>query len=158
MAKLMDFERVVLGPITAGWEVVLVSEWDGWDPSRPGQESSFARPSGKREFRIVAQRSFGKSNQVALISHRFLEEMVASAAPGPRRDFFYRDPLDKYHGWWLAGFARVPDTKFIVIYKTRNRITDALMTAAAVTALAAPFFFCWRFVRRRANARKVGNE
>ena len=158
MAKLTDFERVVLGQLTGGREVVLVSEWDGWDPTRTGQESSSALLAGKREFRIVAQSSFGTSNQVATISHRFLEEMVASAAPELHRDYFYRDPLDKFHGWWLAGFARVPDTKFIVIYKTRNRVTDAVTTAAVVMALATPLVIGWRLVRRRANARHVASE
>jgi serine/threonine-protein kinase len=158
MAKLTDFERAVLKPITDRREVVLVSEWDGWDPSRPGHEPSSTSLPEKREFRIVAQSGFGKSNQVALISHRLLERMVDSAAAELHRDYFYRDPLDRYHGWWLAGFARVQDTKFIVIYKTRNRVTDALTTAAVMMAFAMPFIFCWHFVRRGAKARQTGNE
>ena len=68
-------------------------------------------------------------------------------------DSSYSDPVGKqdprYLGRWLAGFARVPNTPLIIVYQTRNRVTDALATAALVTALAVLLFFGWRFFRTR---------
>lgn len=155
MVSLTKFAGEALGPRTPGREVVLVSEWD---PSRPGQDSSFPLPSSQREFRIVFHPTFGTSNQVAPVSHPYLERLTHSHAADPLGDSFYRDPLARQHpkfgGWWLAGFASVPDTKLIVIYQTRDWVLNALAIAGVIVGLVGlPFLGFWFLQRhRRAQA------
>lgn len=133
----------------ASLEVVLVSEWD---PSRPGQESSSTFPSSKREFRIVFHPTFGTSNQVASISHPYLERMTISPSAEPLGDPFYRDPLARQHpkfgGWWLAGFASVPETKLAVIYQTRDWVLNAIAIAGVVVGLVGLLFLVYWFAKR----------
>ena len=156
MVSLTKFAGEALGPRTAGREVVLVSEWD---PSRPGQESSFTLPSSKREFRIVFHPTFGTSNQVASISHPYLERMTNSSAVDPLGDSFYRDPLARQHsqygGWWLAGFASVPDTKLTVIYQTRDWVLNAVAIAGAIVVLVGLLFLVSWFAKRHRRAMRA---
>jgi serine/threonine protein kinase len=69
----------------------------------------------------------------------------------------YFDPAASKHklyaGPWLAGIQPIKETDFFVIVQTRDYVAYALVTAAAVAALAASLFVGWRFFRRSANAR-----
>ncbi len=153
MVSLTRFAGEALGPRIAGREVVLVSEWDS---SRPGQQSSSKSPSNKREFRIVFHPTFGTSNQVASISHPYLERMTNSPAADPLGDPFYRDPMARQHpkfgGWWLAGFASVPDTKLTVIYQTRDWVLNAVAIAGVIVGLVGLLFLVSWFARRHRHA------
>jgi hypothetical protein len=77
-------------------------------------------------------------------------------------DWFYHDPIARRQpeltGLWLGGFARVPDTPFVVLSESRDRVADAFATALLLTVLAALGFLGWRFMRTRANARHGGDE
>ena len=69
----------------------------------------------------------------------------------------YFDPAASKHklyaGPWLAGIQPIKGAPFFVIVQTRDYVAYALVTAAAVAALAASLFVGWRLVRRRGSAR-----
>ena len=132
-----------------GRQTVLVGQRD---PSQPN--SSTNAPS---DFAIFLHPAFHPCDPAVPIVHRHLRSLMeaSSGAVDVRLDGRYRDPIQlqhpKYLGGWLAGFARVPNTPFIVIYQTRDHVAFALATAALVTALAALLFFGWRYFRSRGN-------
>jgi hypothetical protein len=72
-------------------------------------------------------------------------------------DWFYYDPIarrqPKLTGFWLVGLAGVPDTPFVVLSESRDRVADAVATALLLTVLAALCFPGWRLMRARINAR-----
>lgn len=150
MVSLTKFAGETLGPRFPGREVVLVSEWD---PSRPGQEPSSTAPKSKREFRIVFHPTFGTSNQVAFISHPYLEQIADSPSVDPIGDSFYHDPVARQHpnfgGLWLAGFASVPDTKLTVIYQTRDWVLNAVAMAGVMVGLFGVLSFVFWFAKRQ---------
>jgi tRNA A-37 threonylcarbamoyl transferase component Bud32 len=156
MVSLTKFAREALGPRIPGPEFVLVSEWD---PSQPGKESSFPLPSSQREVRIVFHPTFGTSNQVASISHPYLERMTDSRAADLLGDPFYRDPLARQHpkfgGWWLAGFASVPDTKLTVIYQTRDWVLNAVAIAGMIVGFLGLLSLVVWFANRHRRAQRV---
>ena len=77
-------------------------------------------------------------------------------------DWLYQDPIARRQsgltGFWLGGFARIPDTPFVVLSESRDRIADAFATALLSSVLATLGFLGWRFMRTRANARNGGDE
>ena len=79
-----------------------------------------------------------------------------------RMDWFYQDPIarrqPKLTGFWLAGFARVPYTPFVVLSESRDRVADALATALLLIVLTTLCFLGWRFMRTRAKGRNAGDE
>jgi hypothetical protein len=139
-----------------GRNTVLVGQFD---PSPPN-----SRTNTPPDFVIILHPSFHARDPAVPIQHPLLESLSAArpGEPAMGHDGSYRDPVGRqdrrYVGRWLAGFARVQDTPFMVIYQTRDRVIDALATAALVTTLAVLFFFGWRFLARRASARTVRNE
>lgn len=164
MLRTVSFAEA-LGPSTDQRRIVLIGEWD---PS-----AAFSPTTVPPEFVLLFHPAFGTSNLVVPIVHPYLRQLVplvgpelpeppASTAIQMLRDPGYRDPVARTHrqfsGRWLAGFVRVPDTPFIVVYQSRDRVTDALVTAALLTALALLGLFGWRFVRSRTHADTGGGS
>ena len=54
----------------------------------------------------------------------------------------------QYLGRWLAGFAPVAGTPFVVIYQTRDWVSDAVFFALIFLAVGAVSYAVWRLVRR----------
>jgi serine/threonine-protein kinase len=83
---------------------------------------------------ILLHPSFAEGESVVPTSHPAIRALLAAddTAEAPT-DAFYHDPVAKrhplYRGRWLAGFARVPDTPFVVIYQTRDWIGDVMVVA-----------------------------
>ncbi len=105
-----------------------------WHPAFRAQES--AVPAGPR------------------YEGRFAKLLLSTNTPtAVDLDPRYRDPVAKQHskflGLWLAGFARVPGTPYVVIYQTRDRVTDALATAGILAAIALATLMGWRLLRHR---------
>jgi hypothetical protein len=84
--------------------------------------------------------------------------------PEPITDDAHRDPVPGFEGRWLAGFAPVGDTGFVVIVQTHYnvavepnaRLSRRLASRTAVVLLAW-IALCaagvWLYLRRRSNAR-----
>ena len=139
-----------------GRNTVVVGQFD---PSPP-----HSRTNTPPDFVIILHPSFHARDPAVPIQHPLLKSLGVAQPGKPNigHDGSYRDPVGRqdrrYVGRWLAGFARVPDTPFIVIYQTRDRVIDALVTAALVTTLGLLLFFAWRFVRSRTTVRTVKGE
>jgi len=160
-----------LGTSNDRTKTVIFGAWDKSTDLNPDHAYADERTK-KPEFVIWYHPDFGTNNVVVPASHRFLPELVPTTprqlplpSPGAiqtRMDWFYRDPIalrqPKLTGFWLGGFARVPDTPFVVLSESRDRVADAFATALLLTVLATLSFLGWRFVRTRANARKGGDE
>jgi serine/threonine protein kinase len=69
------------------------------------------------------------------------------------RSSWYQDPASKYfrdyRGPWLAGFAPVPRTHFIVVVQSRDWVGLSAIFACAITVICAGAYIMWRSVRRR---------
>jgi hypothetical protein len=85
--------------------------------------------------------------------------------PTPITDDAYRDPVPGFGGRWLAGFAPVGETGFVVIVQTRYdaavepnaRLSRRLVSRVGVVILAWGVVFSaglWSYARRR-RARTV---
>jgi len=160
-----------LGTSNDRTKTVIFGAWDQSTELNPDPPDVDGRTK-KSEFVIWYHPDFGMNNVVAPASHRFLPELVPTTPGQPpphpsgavqtRMDWFYRDPIarrqPKLTGFWLGGFARVPDTPFVVLSESRDRVADAFATSLLLTVLAALCLLGWRFVRTRANARNGGSE
>jgi len=161
-----------LGTSNDRTKTVIFGVWDQSTELNPEDAHAGGRTK-KPEFVIWYHPEFGTNNVVEPASHRFLPELVPPTTPGQlptrpsgviqtRMDWFYHDPIARRQpgltGIWLGGFARVPDTPFVVLSESRDRVADAFATALLLTVLAALGFLGWRFMRTRANARNGGNE
>ena len=139
-----------------GRNTVVVGQFD---PSPP-----HSRANTPPDFVITLHPSFHARDPAVPIQHPLLKSLSVAQPGKPTigHDGSYRDPVGRqdrrYVGRWLAGFARVPDTPFIVIYQTRDRVIDALVTALLLTALATLCFLGWRLLRARANGRNLEDE
>jgi hypothetical protein len=104
------------------------------DPSDPRRTAVLVAPRdrsrGGRDARsehvIVLHDGLVHGSEIAIDSPR-LRELRAGARPGPVEseaivDAAHRDPVRGFEGAWLAGFATVGATGFVVIVQTR---TDA---------------------------------
>jgi hypothetical protein len=58
----------------------------------------------------------------------------------------------QFLGRWLAGFAQVAGTPFVVIYQTRDWVADAVFFAAVALALMVVGVVGWRFLSRQRAA------
>jgi eukaryotic-like serine/threonine-protein kinase len=159
MVSPTDLANQALGPRSGGREIAIVAEWDS---SQAGPTVGSLVPRGPREFRIVFHPTYKTENLAVPMAHPHLYGVADSDSLDPLGDSFYRDPLarahSKYRGWWMAGFAKVPDSKLVVIYQTRDWVIDALAIAGAVSALlTAGLVLSWRLKRRRA-ARSAANQ
>jgi tRNA A-37 threonylcarbamoyl transferase component Bud32 len=150
MVSTTDFAGTALRPVKPDRrEVFLACEWDPW---RPGEASSTKAPVREREFQIVFHRTFGTNNCIEAISPRYLEQFAESATletlgVSGIPDLLAKGP-SQILARWQAGFARVRDTHFIVIYETKDRVIDALAIAALMIAVTVLLFFGWRFVQQ----------
>jgi len=160
-----------LGTSNDRTKTVIFGAWDQSTELNP--EHAHAGRTKKPEFVIWYHPDFGTNDVVEPASHRFLPELLSLMTPRPlpphpsgviqtRMDWFYHDPIarrqPKLTGFWLGGFARVPDTPFVVLSESRDRVADAFATALLLTVLAALCFLGWRLMRARANARDGGDE
>ena len=146
MAGTQSIEEILT--LTApGRKLAVVGKFDRSKPNSGTNES--------RDFVIILHPSFHAGVPAVSIDHPLLKSLIMAPADATAVDYAssYSDPVGKqdprYLGRWLAGFARVPDTPLIIVYQTRNRVADALATAALVTALAILLAFGWRFSRNR---------
>jgi hypothetical protein len=89
--------------------------------------------------------------------------------PEPITDDAHRDPVPGFGGRWLAGFAPVGDTGFVVIVQTRYnvavepnaRLSRRLASRTGVVLLAWIALSAagvWLYLRRRSNARPSTSE
>lgn len=106
------------------------------------------------EFGIFCHPAFSAGVALVPIEHPKIRQLLAADAKiGTASDAWYRDPVASRHplysGRWLAGFARVSQTPYAVIYQTRDRVTDALVTAGLVAGLALAALAIWGKIRRR---------
>jgi hypothetical protein len=161
-----------LGTSNNRTKTVIFGVWDQSSELNP-EDVPAGEGTRKPGFVIWYHPEFGTNNVVEPASHRFLPELVPLTTPRQlppdpsgviqtRMDWFYHDPIarrqPKLTGLWLGGFARVPDTPFVVLSESRDRVADAFATALLLTVLAALGFLGWRLRRTRANARSGGDE
>jgi len=149
MVRPTQFAKEALGTIAKGREFVLASEWE------PSPLDSASRPEVRppeREFVIIIHPAMG-ANDVERISPATLARVADASGPLPQGDSLYRDPVAhkhrEYKGWWLAGFARVPETQFIVIYQTRDWVLNAAWLSGVVSLLAGFPLLLWWWTRQR---------
>jgi hypothetical protein len=114
-------------------------------------------PSGLPRFLIIWHFAF-QSRARAVPVHPKLEpafsELLRSTNELSRVRFegAYDDPVARrdarFIGRWLAGFAPVPGTPYIVIYQTRDHVLNALAIAGMAAVIAAVALFGVLGVRR----------
>ena len=79
-----------------------------------------------------------------------------------RFEWAYRDPVARRYpqflGHWLAGFARVEGTPYVVIYQTPDHVVNALATASLVAVAAGLAAAAWWGVRKIRSARVAMRE
>jgi hypothetical protein len=149
MVRPTLFAKEVLGTLAEGREFVLASEWEASPLDQASRPE--VRPP-EREFVIIIHPALG-ANDVERISPASPARVADASGAPPRGDALYRDPVAhkhrEYKGWWLAGFARVPDTQFIVIYQTRDWVLNAAWLSGVVSLLAGSPLLLWWWTRRR---------
>jgi eukaryotic-like serine/threonine-protein kinase len=149
MVRPTQFAKEALGTIAEGREFVLASEWEPSPLDRASRPE--VRPP-EREFVIIIHPAMGE-NDVEQISSASLARVADASGALPQGDSLYRDPVAhkhrEYKGWWLAGFARVPNTQFIVIYQTRDWVLNAAWLSGVVSLLAGFPLLLWWWTRRR---------
>jgi tRNA A-37 threonylcarbamoyl transferase component Bud32 len=161
-----------LGTSNDRTKTAIFGVWDQSTELNPDDAHAADRAT-KPEFVIWYHPELGTNNVVEPASHRFLPELLPlttarrvppdpSGAIQTRMDWLYHDPIARRQpeltGIWLGAFARVPDTPFVVLSESRDRVADAFATALLLTVLAALCFLGWRSMRMRAKARKQGDE
>lgn len=102
-------------------------------------------------FALLLHPSFGTNNLVIPIDPPY--GMSSGQSHLALWTGTYIDPVarvdKRFIGRWLASFSVVPDTHFIVVFQTRDRVADALVTAGGILILAmVTLAVCW-FLRRR---------
>jgi len=79
-------------------------------------------------------------------------DVLESEVGQVNQDGQFRDPVSarypQYLGRWLAGFAPVSGTPFVVIYQTRDWVSDAVFFALIFLVVAAGSLGVWRVVFR----------
>ncbi len=119
------------------------------------------------EFVVFWHPEYSNSTLAVEIKHPYLRTLMAAngSAQEPRNDAQYEDPVPPgyqrltgrwltgsarrlFGDHWLAGFARVENTPYIVIYQTRNWVADALMGTGLVFMVAVIVLGLWRLFRR----------
>jgi hypothetical protein len=123
---------------------------------------------GEGEYVVLLHEGLPHGAEVVIDSPRLRELRVTRAErnqlrrlyPEPIPDDAHRDPVPGFEGRWLAGFAPVGDTGFVVIVQTRydaalkpnTRLSSRLAwrsSAVILVWLAAFGTFLWAFFRRR---------
>jgi serine/threonine-protein kinase len=107
------------------------------------------------DFVIMLHPAFRANEAAVPINHPNLQALNTDAMTSLRvnRDAWFRDPVAQSHpqflGRWLAGFARVVDTPFVVIYETRDWVADAVFFAGISLGLMVVGAIAWQVVSRR---------
>jgi len=121
------------------------------------------------EYVVLLHEGLPHGAEIVIDSHRLRELRVTRTEhnqlrllpnPEPITDDAHRDPVPGFEGRWLAGFAPVGDTGFVVIVQTRydaalkpnTRLSRRLAlrgSAVILVWLAACGTFLWSSVRRR---------
>jgi hypothetical protein len=132
------------------------------------RDRSRTTTEGEGEYVVILHDGLTHGAGIAMDSPR-LRELRATRternqlrwiAPDPITDNAHRDPVPGFEGRWLAGFAPVGDTGFVVIVQTRHdaalksntRLSRRLtwgVIAVILAWLAACGTFLWVFIRRR---------
>jgi serine/threonine-protein kinase len=136
-----------LGLTTPQHKTVLVGRCDTNRP--PGANAS---TNTLPDFVIMLHPAFRAREPAVPIRHRHLQSLTETA-DASNRDGQFRDPVagryPQYLGRWLAGFAPVAGTPFVVIFQTRDWVSDAVFFAAVFLAVGVASYGVWRLVRRR---------
>jgi hypothetical protein len=119
-------------------KVIIVGEADRVAPTDALADRTQLPP-----YVIVGHPSFRIGEAAVGIDHPHIRKLLESETPNP--DVLYgsgfRDPVSRTPSIlprrWLAGFARVHDTYFVVIYQSSDRVFDAIGTTALLAAAAA---------------------
>src|SRR5678815_719141 len=123
---------------------------------------------GEGEYVVLLHEGLPHGAEVVIDSPRLRDLRVTRAErnqlrrldPEPITDDSHRDPVPGFEGRWLAGFAPVGDTGFVVIVQTRydaalrpnTRLSRRLVwrgSAVILAWLAACGTFLWVVVHRR---------
>ncbi len=132
------------------------------------RDRSRATTEGEGDYVVILHDGLTHGAGIAMDSPR-LRELRATRTernqlrwidPDPITDDEHHDPVPGFEGRWLAGFAPVGDTGFVVIVQTRHdaalkpntRLSRRLAwwgSAVILLWLAACCTFLWGFVRRR---------
>jgi hypothetical protein len=132
------------------------------------RDRSRASTEGEGDYVVILHDGLTHGAGIAMDSPR-LRELRATRTepnqrlwidPDPITDDAHRDPVPGFEGRWLAGFAPVGDTGFVVIVQTRHdaalksntRLSRRLtwgVIAVILAWLAACGTFLWVHVRRR---------
>lgn len=145
-----------LGLTTSQRKTVLVAACDTNLPP----DASGTRPASP-DFVIMLHPAFRANEPAVPIEHPNLRALREGTSAGLRtdRDSWFRDPVARSHpqflGRWLAGFAQVAGTPFVVIYQTRDWVADAVFFAAVALALMVVGVVGWRFLSRHRAAAAV---
>jgi serine/threonine-protein kinase len=141
------------GLSSAERKTVLIAATDTNAPP-PGAPPVVTLP----EFVVMLHPAFREREPVVAVHHPALPRLLESADSDVPAitDSFYRDPVgdryDRYKGRWLAGFARVPETPFVVIFQTRDWIGDAALFAFIVATGTGLAVWNWVHQRRKRMA------
>ena len=132
------------------------------------RDRSRATTEGEGDYVVILHDGLTHGAGIAMDSPR-LRELRATRTernqlrwidPDPITDDAHRDPVPGFEGRWLAGFAPVGDTGFVVIVQTRydaalkpnTRLSRRLAWGGSVVILVwlvACGTFLWGFARRR---------
>lgn len=154
-----------LGPTRKERDFVLIAEWDpsyaGWPDLRdaPARWQRFhTSESGLPSHVIVMHPQFGSNNVVVPVSLKTSRKLFSDRAKSGSSWSIrgYHDPVAWVDFWrigsWIAGVAPVPDSSFSVLFQTRDRLSEALFTAAILGIMFSLLVGTARsFIRGRAR-------
>ncbi len=139
-----------LGLTTAQRKTVLVARCDTNPPN-----AIVGATNRLPDFVIMLHPAFHAREAAVPIRHPHLQSLVdapENASAQQVQDGQFRDPVaaryPQYLGRWLAGFAPVTGTPFVIIYQTRDWVSDAVFFAAIFLGLGAFSYATWRVARR----------
>ena len=143
-----------LGLTTAQRKTVLVGRCDTNQPFAT-KEFTNALP----DYVIMLHPAFHVREPAVPIRHRHLKSLMETpnaAADSANYDGQFRDPVSarypQYLGRWLAGFAPVTGTPFVVIYQTRDWVSDAVFFALIFLAIVVASYGVWWLMLRRSKS------
>jgi len=143
-----------IGLTTPRRKTVLVG---ACDTNSPLEKTATQKPLP--DFVIMLHPAFRSREPAVPIQHPNISRLLNGSSGEDLtlfdRDSRYRDPVARRHpqylGRWLAGFAPVRDTPFLIIFQTRDWISDAQVFALISGAALFASFLAWRAIRRRRN-------